>query len=63
MQWREPWFAFVVAAREWSQCVSFGNFEVYKKRFDETKGFFEARFEEAERLGGELIRGGMLQQQ
>ena len=50
---------FVVAARGWSQCVSFGSFEVYKRRFDETRGFFEARFEEAGRLGGEMIRAVM----
>jgi prephenate dehydrogenase (NADP+) len=50
---------FVVAARGWSQCVSFGSFEVYKRRFDETRGFFEARFEEAGRLGGEMIRALM----
>ena len=50
---------FVVAARGWSQCVSFGSFEVYKRRFDETRGFFEARFEEAGRLGGEMIKALM----
>ncbi len=27
---------FVVAARGWSQCVSFGNFDLYKLRFEET---------------------------
>lgn len=47
---------FVVAARGWSQCVSFRNFEVYKRRFEETRKFFEGRFEEANRVGGEMIK-------
>jgi prephenate dehydrogenase (NADP+) len=29
---------FVVAARGWSECVTFGNFELYHKRFQETAG-------------------------
>jgi len=29
---------FVVAARGWSECVSFGNFELYRKRFQATAG-------------------------
>jgi prephenate dehydrogenase (NADP+) len=47
---------FVVAARGWSQCVSFGSFEVYRKRFEETRAFFETRFEEAGKLGQEMIK-------
>jgi prephenate dehydrogenase (NADP+) len=27
---------FVVAARGWSECVSFGNFDLYRTRFEET---------------------------
>jgi prephenate dehydrogenase (NADP+) len=27
---------FVVAARGWSECVSFGNFDLYRRRFEET---------------------------
>jgi prephenate dehydrogenase (NADP+) len=27
---------FVVAARGWSQCVSFGSFDLYRNRFEET---------------------------
>ncbi|XP_006464028.1 hypothetical protein AGABI2DRAFT_226049 [Agaricus bisporus var. bisporus H97] len=50
---------FVVAARGWSQCVSFGSFEVYRKRFEETRGFFESRFEEAGKLGSEMIKAVM----
>jgi hypothetical protein len=29
---------FVVASREWSECVSFGNFDLYKRRFERTSG-------------------------
>lgn len=47
---------FVVAARGWSQCVAFGNFELYKDRFTQTAAFFESRFEEANKLGGAMIK-------
>lgn len=47
---------FVVAAQGWSQCVSFGNFELYKERFMHTASFFESRFEEANKIGGAMIK-------
>lgn len=50
---------FVVAARGWSQCVSFGDFELYKRRFEETRKFFEGRFEEAGIVGSEMIKAVM----
>lgn len=50
---------FVVAARGWSQCVRFGSFEVYRKRFEETRSFFESRFEEVGVLGSEMIKAVM----
>jgi prephenate dehydrogenase (NADP+) len=50
---------FVCAARGWSQCVSFGSFEVYRQRFDETRAFFDGRFEEAGKLGAEMIKAVM----
>ena len=50
---------FVIAARGWSQCVSFGSFEVYRRRFEETRAFFEGRFEEAGRVGDEMIKAIM----
>lgn len=50
---------FVVAARGWSQCVSFGSFELYRRRFEETKEFFKPRFEEATKLGGAMIQAIM----
>jgi prephenate dehydrogenase (NADP+) len=50
---------FVCAARGWSQCVSFESFTVYRKRFDETRAFFDGRFEEAGKLGAEMIQAVM----
>ncbi|TFK21001.1 prephenate dehydrogenase [Coprinopsis marcescibilis] len=50
---------FVIAARGWSQCVSFGSFEVYRRRFDETRSFFVSRFDEAGKLGSEMIKAVM----
>lgn len=47
---------FIVAARGWSQCVSFGSFELYRDRFDETAQFFAPRFEEAAKVGGKMIK-------
>ncbi|EIW78883.1 prephenate dehydrogenase [Coniophora puteana RWD-64-598 SS2] len=47
---------FVVGARGWSQCVSFGNFELYRRRFAETAAFFEPQFDEANTIGGAMIK-------
>lgn len=47
---------FVVAARGWSQCVRFGNFELYRQRFERTANFFRPRFGESARLGTEMIK-------
>ncbi|KAL1745050.1 hypothetical protein HDZ31DRAFT_37267 [Schizophyllum fasciatum] len=50
---------FIIAARGWSQCVSFGSFEIYRRRFEETRAFFEGRFEEANVLGSQMIKAIM----
>ncbi|KAL4066099.1 hypothetical protein V8B97DRAFT_1933931 [Scleroderma yunnanense] len=47
---------FVVGARGWSQCVAFGDFQLYKERFEKTASFFESRFEEANKIGGAMIK-------
>ncbi|KAK8845302.1 hypothetical protein IAR55_006015 [Kwoniella newhampshirensis] len=47
---------FVVGARGWSECVSFGNFDLYQRRFEEVANFFAPRFEEATKLGGRMIK-------
>jgi prephenate dehydrogenase (NADP+) len=50
---------FTIAARGWSQCVSFGSFRVYQQRFEQTRLFFESRFEEANKLGAEMVKAVM----
>ncbi|KAF8578197.1 Prephenate dehydrogenase [Ramaria rubella] len=47
---------FTLAARGWSQCISFGSFELYERRFSETASFFEPRFKEAAEVGGRMIK-------
>ncbi|KAF8517177.1 Prephenate dehydrogenase [Hysterangium stoloniferum] len=47
---------FTLAARGWSQCISFGSFELYERRFTETAKFFEPRFAEAADVGAEMIK-------
>lgn len=46
---------FTLAARGWSQCISFGSFELYEKRFSETAAFFQPRFKEAAEVGTKMI--------
>ncbi|KAL0947884.1 hypothetical protein HGRIS_010519 [Hohenbuehelia grisea] len=50
---------FVVAARGWSQCVTFGDFDAFRRRFEGTRAFFEGRFKEASVLGERMIRAVM----
>lgn len=50
---------FVVAARGWSQCISFGSFELYKERFMKSAEFFKPRFEDATKLGSAMIQAIM----
>ncbi|KAG8894797.1 prephenate dehydrogenase (NADP(+)), partial [Tulasnella sp. 417] len=45
---------YVIAARGRSQCVRFGSFELYERRFKETAKFFEHRF--ADKLGAQMIK-------
>ncbi|KAN0061913.1 prephenate dehydrogenase (NADP(+)) [Thecaphora frezii] len=47
---------FVIASRGWAQAVQFGNFDNYQRRFDETRKFFEDRFEEASAVGAEMLK-------
>ena len=53
---REDDLEFVIAARGWSQCVQFGNLELFKKRFMITAAFFESRFEDAAKVGSAMIQ-------
>jgi prephenate dehydrogenase (NADP+) len=47
---------FAVAARGWSQCVSFGSFKLYRRRFEETAAFFAPRFEESSKVNARMIK-------
>jgi len=47
---------FTFAARGWSDCVSFGDFESYRDRFQSTQKFFEPRFADAIKVGNEMMK-------
>ncbi|KAI9815921.1 MAG: prephenate dehydrogenase (NADP(+)) [Phylliscum demangeonii] len=47
---------FTFAARGWSECVSFGDFESYRDRFEKTQAYFAPRFPEAIKVGNEMIK-------
>ncbi|GMG55728.1 unnamed protein product [Ambrosiozyma monospora] len=48
--------SFVIAAREWSNIVTYGDFKLYEKKFVDTQKFFEPMFPEANRVGNEMIK-------
>lgn len=47
---------FMIAARGWSQCVSFGDFEAYRRRFENTAEWFKPRFEESSKRGAMMLK-------
>ena len=47
---------FTFAARDWSQRVELGNMEAYRRKFEEVQGYFGGMFEEAGRVGNEMVR-------
>lgn len=47
---------FTFAARGWSDCVAFGDFEGYRDRFESTQQFFKPRFADATKVGNEMIK-------
>lgn len=47
---------FIVAARGWAQAVQFGNFALYEWRFKDTAAFFQPRFDEANKVGTEMLK-------
>jgi hypothetical protein len=40
----------------WSDCVSFGDFESYRHRFERIAEYFAPRFPEAATLGNEMMK-------
>ncbi|KAH3661914.1 hypothetical protein OGAPHI_006093 [Ogataea philodendri] len=47
---------FVIAAREWSSIVSYGDYDLYKERFVKTQNFFMPMIGEANKTGNEMIK-------
>lgn len=47
---------FVLAARGWSQCISYGDFGLYRQRFEHTAEFFSPMFEEGKGKIGEMMK-------
>lgn len=47
---------FVISAREWSSIVSFSNFDLYRRQFEEIQKFFQPMFPEANRIGNEMLK-------
>ncbi|SCU92027.1 LAMI_0E08416g1_1 [Lachancea mirantina] len=47
---------FAVAARMWSAIVSFGEFNLYRKQFEEVQEFFKPMLPEANKIGNEMIK-------
>lgn len=47
---------FTIAAREWSNIVSYGDFKLYKDKFEKTQSYFKHMFPEANKLGNEMIK-------
>jgi prephenate dehydrogenase (NADP+) len=40
----------------WSDCVSFGDFESYRDRFERIQSYFSPRFPDAVKLGNEMMK-------
>lgn len=47
---------FTIAARGWSQSVRFGDFEAYRRRFEDTADWFRPRFEESTKRGAQMLK-------
>jgi len=53
---RQDDLEFTIAARGWSECISFGSFPWYKDRFDKTAEFFQPRFEQSKTQAAAMIK-------
>ncbi|KAK7206131.1 hypothetical protein BZA70DRAFT_255881 [Myxozyma melibiosi] len=47
---------FTMAARSWSDIITFRNFDLYQKKFERTQKYFSPRFPDATKLGNEMIK-------
>lgn len=55
-EFRHDDLEFTIAAGNWSKIVSFGNYELYKKEFEETQRFFQPMLADANAVGNEMIK-------
>lgn len=55
LTFREEDLEFTVAARGWAECVESGIFGLYQKRFEGIQSYFEGMFEDATKVGNEMI--------
>lgn len=47
---------FCIAARTWSDIVLHGDFELYRATFEKTQKYFAPMFQEANKIGNEMIK-------
>jgi prephenate dehydrogenase (NADP+) len=47
---------FTMAANSWSDIISYGDFNLYRRKFESTQKFFEPMFAEATQMGNEMIK-------
>ncbi|QLL30880.1 hypothetical protein HG536_0A06950 [Torulaspora globosa] len=47
---------FTISTREWSSIVTFANFDLYRRRFEEVQEFFKPMFPEANKIGNEMLK-------
>lgn len=53
---RQDDLLFTMASREWSNIVSYGDFNLYREHFEKTQAFFEPMFPEATKVGNAMIQ-------
>lgn len=53
---RQDDLQFTMASREWSNIISYGDFNLYKQHFETTQRFFEPMFPEATKVGNAMIK-------
>lgn len=56
MTFRQDDLQFTMASREWSNVVTYGDFNLYKNKFENTQQFFQHMFPEATKMGNEMIK-------
>ncbi|CAI5759314.1 unnamed protein product [Candida verbasci] len=55
-EFRQDDLHFTIAAQMWSNIINFGNFELYKREFENTQNFFHPMFQDANQIGNEMIK-------